>query len=364
LSFGEDNMDFVYRFPVVKGIQAGREYYIGMVPLKMISRLFPNENEYVLPEYRAQRKLNVTRIPVISRYILENREDYVFSALAASIDGKFSFIPEGDNADIGVLEVAMDARFLINDGQHRKAAILEALNEDESLGDETISVVFFEDKGLARSQQIFTDLNKHAVKTSNSISELYDSRDDLAVVTRRVVSRVEFINAYTDKEKDILGKFSSNLFTLNTFYTANKKILQRADITEETEEFLASFWSDVADNLVQWNELLRKEISKVDLRENYIITQAVVIQALGRVGHYYYVHPECNMKERLRGLQNIDWRRNADQWYLRTIRANGRMITSETAVVLTSNVIKNALGIQLDKDEENREAKFKSTVQK
>lgn len=116
----------------------------------------------------------------------------------------------------------MDAVFLINDGQHRKAAILEALSNDESLGDETISVVFFEDKGLERSQQIFTDLNKHAVKTSNSIAELYDSRDDLAVITREVISKVPFINTYTDKEKDILGKYSSNLFTLNTFYSANK----------------------------------------------------------------------------------------------------------------------------------------------
>ena len=51
-------MDFVYKFPVVRGVQAKREYYIAMIPLKMISRLFPNDEEYVLPEYRAQRKLN------------------------------------------------------------------------------------------------------------------------------------------------------------------------------------------------------------------------------------------------------------------------------------------------------------------
>ena len=30
-------MDFVYKFPVVRGIQAGREYYIAMVPLKMLA---------------------------------------------------------------------------------------------------------------------------------------------------------------------------------------------------------------------------------------------------------------------------------------------------------------------------------------
>ena len=356
-------MDFVYRFPVVKGLQAGREYYIGMVPLKMISRLFPNDDEYVLPEHRAQRKLNASRIPVISRYILENRHDYVFSALAASIDGKFSFIASKLNQDIGVLEVSMDAKFLINDGQHRKAAILEALQEDKTLGEETISVVFFADKGLSRSQQIFTDLNKHAVKTSNSISELYDSRDNLAVVTRRVVSQVDFINTYTDKEKDILGKYSSNLFTLNTFYMANKKIIQRAEITEECEIFLIDYWRNVAENLVQWNELKNKEISKVDLRENYIITQAVVIQALGRVGNYFFLHPE-NMKTQLKGLSSIDWRRNADHWYLRTIRSNGRMISSMTAVILTANVIKRALGIELDKDEISREEKFLKSAQK
>ena len=38
-----------------------------------------------------QRKLNETRIPVISKYILENRDSYVFSALAASIDGEVFF---------------------------------------------------------------------------------------------------------------------------------------------------------------------------------------------------------------------------------------------------------------------------------
>ncbi len=356
-------MDFIYRFPVVKGIQAKREYYIGMVPLKMIPRLFPLDDEYVLPEYRAQRRLNTTRIPVISKYILDNRDDYVFSALAASIDGNFRFVSVQENADIGVLEISMDAVFLINDGQHRKAAILEALSNDESLGDETISVVFFEDKGLERSQQIFTDLNKHAVKTSNSIAELYDSRDDLAVITRDVISKVPFINAYTDKEKDILGKYSSNLFTLNTFYSANKRIIQKNN-SGDAQEFLTEFWTLVAENIPQWNELQNKEISKVDLRENHIITQAVVIQSLGRVGNYFYTHKDENMAKRLRLLREIDWRRSAPSWKLRTIRVNGRMINNDAAIVLTANVIKASLNIPLDGDESMREEKFLQSINK
>lgn len=350
-------MDFVYRFPVVRGVQAKREYYIAMVPLKMIPKLFPPEEEYVPPEFRAQRKLNEIRIPVISKYILENRENYVFSALAASIDGYFKFCPS-EFPDVGVLEISMDAKILINDGQHRKAAILEAISEDESLLNETISVVFFEDQGLARSQQMFTDLNKHAVKTSNSIAELYDSRDELAVYTRSVVSKIKFLNSYTDKEKDILGKYSSNLFTLNTFYVANKKIVSGKVVTEDTESFLLRFWENVVKNIAQWNELENKEISKVDLRENYIVTQAIVIQALGRIGNAFLSHPEYDMEKTLRGLKKIDWKRNAECWQLRAIKANGRMISGETAVLLTANVIKQELGLPLNTDEAEREEKF------
>jgi len=57
----------------------------------------------------------------------------------------------------------MDARFMINDGQHRRAAFELALKENE-LGYKTIAVVFFLDVGLKRSQQMFTDLNRYAAR--------------------------------------------------------------------------------------------------------------------------------------------------------------------------------------------------------
>ena len=100
-------MNFSYKFPVVKGLQAGRVYYIAMVPLKMLGRLFASDEEYVLPEYRAQRRLNEARIPEIKKYILDNMDSYVFSALAASIDGGFNFI-EKENDGTGILEVSLD----------------------------------------------------------------------------------------------------------------------------------------------------------------------------------------------------------------------------------------------------------------
>ena len=176
----------------------------------------------------------------------------------------------------------------------------------------------------------------HAEKGKYSISELYDSRDMLAVITRNVINANDFLNTYTDKEKDILGKYSSNLFTLNTFYTANKYIFPVGAIQNQKsdEAFLQRFWNSVVDNMVQWNELQTKELSKVDLRENYIATQGIVIQALGRVGRYFFEHPDSNVGEKLEGLRKISWKRNAKLWQQRAIRENGRIITSKRAALL------------------------------
>lgn len=354
-------MDYVYKFPAVKGIQARKEYYIAMIPLKMLPELFGESDDIVVPEHRAQRKLNETRIPTISRYILDNRDSYVFSALAASIDGEYEFITDQGNRDVGVLEISKKARFLINDGQHRKAAILNVINEDPSLEEETISVVLYSDQGLQRSQQIFTDLNKNAVKTSNSISELYDSRDELAVVTRSVIWKIDFLNEYTNKEKDILGKYSSSLFTLNTFYAANKSIIGKNNIAE-SEDFLLSFWTLVSEHMKQWRELQDGEITKVDLRENYIATQNIVLQAFGRVGNYLYSN-RSDMETCLEKIESIDWCRNAKQWYMRAVGKRGRIITNKKAAMLIANIIKQQTGIPLTQEEQHAEEVLQEVVE-
>ena len=172
-----------------------------------------------------------------------------------------------------------------------------------------------------------------------------------------MISEIEFLDEFTDKEKDILGKYSSNLFTLSTFYNANKRIIRGGKLEDETETFLLRYWQAVVDNIDPWKELKNKEISKVDLRENYIITQSVIIQVLGRLGNYFYLNKKVNLVETLKGLSKVDWRRSASVWKLRTIRENGRMINNEDAIILTCNVVKQILSIPLDCAEMVREEK-------
>ncbi len=339
---------FNYSFPAVKGVQANSEYYISMVPLKLLKKLFVLDNNDVLPEYRAQRKLNYNRIPEIKDYILNNRNSYVFSALAASIDGKFSFKQISEN--VGVLEVDMDSTFLINDGQHRNAAIQEALKEDNSLNDETIPVVFFADQGLQRSQQMFTDLNKYAVKPSKSQNTFYDHKDDLAKLSRNIIENNEFLKNYTDVENDTLGKYSAKLFTLNSFYTANKTIIGSHSLDEKTCEYVKKYWNNVVANIVEWNMLETKEITKKSLREDYIVTQNVVLYALGKLGNYFLENQVENFEKYLVNLKSINWLRSNSQWNGRTI-VDGKVAINGQNIKLTYLEIKELIGIELSKNE-------------
>ena len=345
-----------YQFPAVKGCQAGKAYYICMVPLGLMSKIFVTDSGDVPAEYRAQRKLNEARIPEICGYILSNRDSYVFSALAASVDGDMKFIPDAGNENAGILEIDMAASFLINDGQHRKAAIDAAIAEDETLKEETISIVLYKDQGLQRSQQMFTDLNKHAVTTSKSLNTLYESKDPVALITKKVVNSINFLRKYTDKEKDNLSKYSSNIFTLNTFYTANKRMFKVVGDPQKAEKLIHAFWSNVVVNMREWNEMANGELSKKSLREDYITTQGLIILALGRLGEFYFVNPKIDMAKSLKGLQKVDWLRNNEEcWMNRAIKPNGKINRNEQGIFLTYIQIKRLLSLPISSEETKKE---------
>ena len=57
---------FNYQFTALRGIQAGREFYVVMCPLKLIPKIFLFDEEEIPPELRAQRVLNRARVPEIA----------------------------------------------------------------------------------------------------------------------------------------------------------------------------------------------------------------------------------------------------------------------------------------------------------
>lgn len=346
--------NFFYSFPALKGAQASRDFFVIMCPLSIVSKLFLFNEEDMPPESRSQRILNKKRIPEMTSYILNNPKDYVFSSLTASIDGDFDFTPISSDLDnnIGILRVSMDSRLLINDGQHRRAAIEEAIKELPELSNETISIVLFIDEGLNRSQQIFADLNKHAVNVSKSIGVLYDSRDPIAMYTKNLLTNNSKINNFTDKENSSIAKFSAKLFTLSSINETNRRLTQNLSLDDcKTIQFANDFWNILCTNMIEWQQVFTKKLSASELRASYISSNGVVLEALGMVGNYLYQFKSDNWKDILRDIKNIDWHRNNDEWQYRAIDSNGRIAKNSTYIKLTSNLIKMKLNIPLCNEE-------------
>jgi len=355
---------YTYTFPALRGIQAGREYYVAMCPLKLLPKIFLFDEAPIPPELRAQRTLNRTRVPEIARYILESRHNYAFSAITASIDGEARFEPAemGDGtSDVGRLIVPMSARFVINDGQHRRAAIESALEKDPELGEETIAVVFYLDAGLRRSQQLFADLNKHAVRPSKSLGILYDYRDPLAGLARALAQQAVLFKGLTEFEKTSISNRSIKLFTLSAIYQATGALLDKHKndpIDDQERELALRFWDELAKVIPEWQLAIRRQVSSAELRNNYVHSHSVALHALGLAGCTLLRQHPRDWPKHLKLLQSIDWSRSHVAVWEGRAMSGGRMSKSRQNVRATAIFLKKTLDLTLTPEEQEFDAHF------
>jgi DNA sulfur modification protein DndB len=354
---------FEYVFPAIRGIQAQREYYVSMCPLRLLPKIFLFDEDELVPELRAQRTLNRSRIPEIARYILDNPADYTFSAITASIDAAVRFEPAGSGSGeqrMGLLHVPMSARFVINDGQHRRAAIEQAIRENPELADETIAVVFFLDTGLERCQQMFADLNRYAIRPSKSIGLLYDHRDDMAQLARLVALRSPVFRDVVEMERSTLSPRSRRLFTLSSIYSATSALLAKIEEGEldALVRLAVEYWEEVAKHMPEWQAVRERKMTAGDVRRDFLHSHGIVLQALGKVGSEVIQQDEKKWKNALKPLRSIDWlRSNTQQWEGRAM-LGGRVSKAGHHVTLTTNLVKQHLSLPLTPEEQRIEDAF------
>ena len=369
------DLQYTHKFPAVRGLQANRHYYSIMCKLKMIPKIFTfNSEDIGLPaELRAQRVLNRNRIPEITNYIVQNRDNYAFSAITASIDGKIKFTPADakNSPDVGFLHISMDAKLIINDGQHRHAAITEALEADSGLGDESIAVVFFMDRGLERCQQMFADLNRHSVRPSKSLGVLYDHRDDMAAVARNLI-RARIFKGLIEMERNSLALRSGRLFTLSSIHSATKALLEgmvelnQKEIDNEiilaainkASKIAIEFWEIVASHIPEWEDVRKRKVLASEIRSEYIHTHGITLQAIGKMGNALLKDHPDDWREKLASLKSIDWSRGNPDWEGRAM-IGGKFTKAYYNIYLTSAYIKHTLGLTLTEEEVNAEETLK-----
>jgi DNA sulfur modification protein DndB len=346
-------------FPAMRGTIGKRQYFATMMALSEIPHLFKfNDWEQFTPELRAQRVLVKNRIPEIVRYIVDNEDSYIFSSITAAYNTEVKFKSLEDGADIGYLELELeDAKFLINDGQHRCAAITAALNENPALGKEKISVLLFPWESLERAQQMFTDLNRFVQRTSKSLNILYDHRDVLSGFTMQVSELVPVFKGMIDKQKLTIPIRSEKIFTLSTLYDANEELIgnkiERPDCKEYKDklERAVTYWKAVSRVIPDWEKVKEGTIKAPMLRQEKINTHGVVLRALGSLGRALMeAHPGA-WEAKLSALKDVDWRKSVGnkvnpEWENVCINA-GSVLSNRQARVATLAVLKAKVGLGL-----------------
>lgn len=348
---------YSHSFPAIRGTQAGRVFYIAMCPMKVIPKIFIFDEEEVPPELRAQRTLNRSRIPEIASYLTDHSDSYTLSALTASVDASVQFNAHSDNgpaSNMGMLSIPMDATILINDGQHRRAAIEEAIRVNPSLAQDNIPVLFFIDAGLVRSQQMFADLNKYAVRPSYSLGTLYDHRDASSELARHLANTCVAFNGLTEMEKSTISNRSTKLFTLSGIKHASRALLRKTNtdkISDQEKAVAREFWDAVSEHILDWKRARERTVATADLRQNFIHAHGVALHALGLLGANLLADHPKDWKKRLQKLSKIDWSRSNIQLWEGRAMVHGRISKATTNVILTSNLIKNYLGLPLKPEE-------------
>lgn len=330
------------KFFGIRGTQANTEYYVCMVPLSVLPKLFIFSDDELPPTIRSQRILNKARIPEMKRYILQNRDSYVFSALTASVDGDITFKPIDameQHRSLGEIEISINNRIIINDGQHRKAAIDAALAECPELKYEDIAVVLFPDTGLKRSQQMFSDLNRYAIRPTKSINILYDQRDPFSGMICGMVDSLPMFGEWVDKEKASVSNRSRALFTLSGIYGSSQDLIKGLALTD-AQVTIQQFWETLYASILEWREVISGQKKASKLRTESLTGHAILHRALAHVGNDLL--RQGRPLDELLAIQHIDWRKTSPIWAGHVV-VNGNISASNSSVQYVASVVEAAL---------------------
>ena len=226
----------------------------------------------------------------------------------------------------------MKAVYTILDGQHRAQAIREVIQNESSKArfeDEQISVDFLLNIELAQAQTYFRLLNDTAKTVSKNLTLLYDD-NPLTKQIHKILSGVPlFADKFVEKEKTNLTPKSEKLFVYKWLFTATQKI--KPGLGEDVDtQYCTTFWTTLAEIIPQWKQVYSGVMTPSEVRENYICSHGVFIEALGEVGRHLIVNCQENplkIRDYLTLLRNINWSKTNPDWKNKVVDSEGKMLS-------------------------------------
>ena len=290
-------------------------------------------------------------------------QDYILPPIIASIDGDVQFKPlseERDALQVGILQIPESADMIINDGQHRCAAIKHAVERRPDLKMETLGVVFYIDRGVKRARQMFSDLNGHPIRTNRNITTTFDSRPHLSAVTKYTIDRCNILRDRVELFASSCAVGSPRIFTISALDKAHGLLLRDllAQNLEQDASICIRFWSVLEQCLPQVDAMVAGKVMAQDIKETYFYPYSIALQGLAATVNQLIKERPKRWETDLLAVGRLDWRRSNTAWEGRAMNA-GRLTTGGNHPILTRNLIKRELKLALSEEEQRVEEAFK-----
>lgn len=341
-----------FSVPVVRFRQGSRRMLTGALPISMMrSRLETRSVGRQSSIHDTRSAMNrpeiVEHTRNIAKYIRENyNKKYIVPPLTLNIQQKVHLYTVDYPAEFkpGYLVIPATAKLSITDGQHRRSALIAALDEmntdeqGEFLSD-AVAVMISCETDLPQIHQDFADCSK-TKPLPPSLLAAYDLRNPANKLVADLASDCPLFRDRIDSTSKTLSKKSTYLFLANQVRQLVKELLlgsyatpdpqferratellgtdqQYTDVRAQYAEYVnyltevISVWKDIAQ--VKPGTL---EASQIPARreQGWVCLTATGLNLIGRVGHQLFTNNVSRWKAYANRLGQIDWRKSAPIW--------------------------------------------------
>ena len=219
------------RTPAHRFIQGDRVAYSFTLNLATLDGLLPDRvDEDIVKD--ANRRLTPSHAKNIQQYLLNEPSKWILGAMLLGIaPDALEFIPYTDennesSENIGELRIISDKKntMKIFDGQHRRRAIADALNEMQSdeerandlmtLQNAAVPIVLYAEEKIGELRQMFADASKTKPIEGNTVTR-FDARDAFNLAAMWLSENSNLFAGRVEMERTTVRRTSEYLITIN-----------------------------------------------------------------------------------------------------------------------------------------------------
>lgn len=341
-----------FSVPVVRFRQGIRRMLTGALPISwMKSRLEARSAGRQGSIHDTRSAMNrpeiVEHTRNIAKYIKENHKNrYIVPPMTLNIQQRVHLYTVDYPAEFlpGYLVIPGTAKLAITDGQHRRSALIAALDEMDAeqqseFGRDAVAVMISCESDLPQIHQDFADCSKTKALPP-SLLAVYDLRNPANRLVADLEGTCKLFKDRIDSTSKTLSKKSTYLFLANQVRQMVKELLlgsyatpdvqfeRRASEllgTEPQYQQVLARYSEYINAVTQaisvWREIAQVrpgtlEASQIPAKreQGWVCLTATGLNLIGRVGHQLFTNSVADWPNYVTELGQVDWRKSAAIW--------------------------------------------------